>query len=83
MRNIPTWGDVPTCVEILCSVPCSQELRGADGAVSGEGGFRVTAVWTEGCTGHGNPEETQALPGGGVRPLRGGFSIPKEYSCKE
>lgn len=43
----------------------------------------MTAVWTEGCTGHGNPEETQALPGGGVRPLRGGFSIPKEYSCKE
>ena len=43
----------------------------------------MTAVWTEGRTGHGNPEETQPLPGGGVRPLRGGFSIPKEYSCKE
>ena len=56
---------------------------GADGAVSGEGGFRVTAVRTEGRIGDGNPEETQALPGGGVRLLRGGFSISKEYSCKE
>lgn len=27
-------------------------------------------------------EETQVLPEGGVRLLRGGFSIPKEYSCR-
>lgn len=27
-------------------------------------------------------EETQVLPEGGVRPLRGGFSIPNEYSCR-
>lgn len=62
MRNIPRWGDVPTFVQILLSVPRSQELSGGDGSVSGEG-FRVTAVWTEGHTGAGSPEETQAQPG--------------------
>lgn len=83
MRNIPTWGDVPTLLKFCAQFPGLRNSVEADRAVSGEGGFRVTPVWTEGRTGDGNPEETQALPGGGVRLLRGGFLIPQECSCKE
>ena len=41
--------------------PALRNSGGADGAVSGEGGFRVTAVRTEGCTVIGQIPEKEEL----------------------